>query len=218
MKKQIEQFRDGNYIATCKPQYILFLYCLLINRISRGWSAEELSFLLGQDDNFIGNLERFITFDYSAELMGRLLQIMPEADLMMTSVRDVNEFKYKHSISIEGYLIRYRMEQYVNEWESITVFELLEEQGSWRDQSASNSVKEELSQAKAYLAMLMEEGYFRKYITASGIFMVLKRDICSHFQPKQLKAELDKLWGRKGTAPLKRTKRRSYGYRFTLHK
>ncbi len=194
------------------------MYCLIINRISRGWSAEELSFLLGQDDDFIGNLERFITFDYSVELTGHLLHIMPDADLMMTSVRDVNEFKYKHSISIEGQLIRYRMEQYVNEWESITVFELLEEQGSWRDQSASNSVKEELSQAKAVLEIFIKDGLFTKYITALEIFDLLRTHVCSHFQPKQLKAELDKLWGRKGTSPLKRTKRRSYGYRFTLHK
>ncbi|MBL1410166.1 hypothetical protein [Sphingobacterium faecale] len=218
MEKQIEHVGEGTYKATCKPQYISFLYCLLISRISRGWSAEELSFLLGQEDDFIGNLERFIVFDYSVDLYGHLLQIMPEAHLLMSSVREVNEFNYKHSIIMEGHLIRYRMEQYVNEWESITVFELLEEDGAYRDKVASNSIKEELSQAKAYLAMLMEEGYFRRYITALEIFMVLKSDFCSHFQPKQLKTELDKLWGRKGTAPLKRTKRRSYGYRFTLHR
>lgn len=218
MEEELKQSKIEIYTIECKPQYINFLYGILINRISRGWSAAELSFLLGQDDDFIGNLERFSVFDYSVELMGHLLKIMPDADLLMTSVKDVSEFKYKHTISKEGYLIRYTMEQYVNELESITVFELIEEDGGWRDQSALNSVKEELSQAKAYLAMLMEERHFKKYITALEIFMVLKRDVCSHFQPKQLKTELDRLWGRKGAAPLKRTKIRSYSYRFTMHK
>lgn len=49
MENQIE-----TYTIVCKPQYINFLYCILINRISRGWSARELSFLLGQDDERTG--------------------------------------------------------------------------------------------------------------------------------------------------------------------
>lgn len=213
MENQIE-----TYTLVCKPQYINFLYCILINRISRGWSARELSFLLGQDDDFIGNLERFITFDYSAELMGQLLHVMPEGDLLMTSVKGVFEFTYRHTISVERDLIRYRMEKHINEYESIIVFDLVEEDGSWRDQTATNSVKEELRQAGIILNMLLKEGSFSRYVTALEIFNVLKTHASSHFQPKQLKTELDKLWGRKGTAPLKRTKRRSYGYRFTLHK
>lgn len=218
MEEKLKNSHVETYTIECKPDYINFLYCLLINRISRGWSAEELSFLLGQDDDFIGNLERFIAVEYSIELVGCLLRIMPEANLAMSSVRDVSEFKYKHSISKDKYLTRYKMEQYVNEWETITVFELIEEDESERDQSASNSVKIELSQAKACLALFMEKGYFKKYVTALDIFRVLKRDVSSHFQPRQLKIELDKLWGRKGTAPLMRTKRRSYVYRFILHK
>lgn len=213
MENQIE-----TYTIVCKPQYINFLYCTLINRISRGWSARELSFLLGQDDDFIGNLERFIDFDYSAELMGQLFHIIPEGNLLMTSVNGVSEFTYQHTISIEGNLIRYRMEMYINEYESVIVFDLVEEDGSWRDQSAPNSVKEELMQAGIILDMLLKEGNFSKYVTALEIFNTLKTHASSYFQPKQLKTELDKLWGRKGTAPLKRTKRRSYGYRFIMHK
>lgn len=213
MEKQFE-----TYTMACKPQYINFLYCILINRISRGWSAEELSFLLGKDDDFIGNLERFVVFDYSVELMGKLLQVMPEGNLLMTSVKGTSKFTYKHSINVEGHLIRYRMERYVNERESISVFDLTEEDGKWREQSASNSVKEELRQAGIIIDMFMKDGRFTGYITALEIFNVLRTHVSSHFQPKQLKTELDKLWGRKGTAPLKRTKRRSYGYRFTMHK
>lgn len=210
--------QTGTYTIVCKPQYISFLYCILINRISRGWSAQELSFLLGQDDDFIDNLERFIAFDYSVELIGQLLNVMPDGNLLMGSVKCVSEFTYQHSISVEGHLIRYRMEQYVNERESISVFEITEEDGNRRDQLASNSVKEELRQAKIILDMFLNEGRFSKYITALEIFNILKKHVCSHFQPKQLKTELDKLWGRKGVALLKRTKRRSYGYRFTMHK
>lgn len=208
----------GTYTMACKPQYINFLYGMLINRISRGWSAQELSFLLGQDDDFVANLERFVTFDYSVELVGNLFHVMPEANLMMSSIRGDSELTYQHSIQVEGHLIRYRMEQYVNERETITVFDLTEEDGNWRDQSASNSVKGELRQAKMILDKFFKEGRFSKYITALEIFNVLKTHVNSYFQPKQLKTELDKLWGRKGTAPLKRSKSRSYGYRFTLHK
>ena len=125
---------NKTYRIKCKPQYISFLYCILINRISRGWSAQELSFLLGQDDDFIDNLERFIAFDYSVELIGQLLNVMPDGNLLMGSIKCVSEFTYQHSISVEGHLIRYRMEQYVNERESISVFDVTEEDGNRRDQ------------------------------------------------------------------------------------
>ncbi|WP_262709296.1 hypothetical protein [Sphingobacterium olei] len=44
MEEQLEQPQIETYIIACKPQYVNFLYGILINRISRGWSAEELSF------------------------------------------------------------------------------------------------------------------------------------------------------------------------------
>jgi len=218
MEEQLAQPKMEAYVMECKPQYINFLYGILINRISRGWSAEELSFLLGQDENFMADLERFIAFDYGVELMRQLLLVMPEADLLMTSVRSNTESKYNHTISREGDLIRYTMEQLVNEWESITVFELIEEDGTYRDKVASNSVAMELEHAEELLRILISKEYFKKHRTTLDIFNLLRTNVCSHFQPKQLKTELDKLWGRKGQAPLRRTKRRSYGYRFIIHK
>lgn len=216
MDELLNNDKNERYTSPCSPLYISFIYFIMINRIGRGYSAKELSFLLGKDDDFIENLELLKTVDFSIELYGYLSRIFNHVHFIYQHYSRDTELKYEMTRWQADNTIFYRMESAVNEHESVVCFQLSEEHPSCKDRYA-RSVDNAIENCQKALYMMMEEGIFSKPVSASAIYRYLTDTLETSIDPRHLKKELDKLWGRKGKAPLKRTKRKSYGYRYVLH-
>lgn len=217
MEKLFENDHVTKGRAICSNLYCSFVYCIMINRIAKGYSREELSFLVGQQDDFIENIESLRTIDFSLELYGSLRHVFRHTSFLLHE--DVEREEALHEITKwqdNDTTIYHRMERYVNERESITVFQLVEEHPDYAARFTS-SVNRDVASCQDVLLLLIENGVFNKPIRPSDLHRQVENILKKWIKPRYLKAELDKLWGRKGKAPIKRTKYRSYEYRYVLH-
>lgn len=216
----MEELHDANGARktriTCSSLYCGFIYCMMLNRISRGYTSDELTFLIGQDDHFISDIESFTTIDFSMDLYGSLRQVFQHPNFLLHEGQVREEIEHEMCSWQDETAIYHRMERYVNERETVTVFQLVEEHPGYADQF-TNSVKTEIEGCREVLRLLIEEGIFNKPILPSDLHNHVESILEMRIKPRHLQTELGRLWGRKGKAPIKRTKRRSYGYKYVLH-
>lgn len=205
------------FSAECSLTYSSFIYCMMMNRLSRGYSAQELSFLLGQEDDFVENLERFKRFEFGVELYQHLCKVFGHPSFLHQ--QHCAEKKMQHEMHTwkAGETIFYRMECCKSEFESIVLFQLTEEDPDTRVHRYKNSVEFDCQQSQRALKVMLENDVFIKPIGGHELHQLVEYAVESHVHPIYVKTELEKLVGRKGKAPLKRTKRRSYAYRYVLH-
>ena len=205
------------FSTECSLTYSSFIYSMMLNRIVWGYSAQELSFLLGQDDDFVENLERFKRFDTGVELYTHLRRVFPHMSFIQPQHRRENELRHEMHIWRAGETIFYRMECYKSQFESITLFQVNEEDPRVGKYRYKNSVKADQKQSQDSLSEMIVEGCFDKPIEPYTLHRKAERIHSADIDPIHFKSELEKLVGGKGTAPLKKTKRRSYGYSYVLH-
>lgn len=200
----------------CSKLYMTFICKILINRIIHGYSAEDLSFLLGKEDDFIERLEGFEIVDFGMELYGKLCPIFNHANFFLDSEQLKNENVYEKAKWRQDGYIYHRLDLLVNNHEAVPVFQVMEEEPRYKDRY-SNSVRKDLLACQDMLCLMFEEGLFNKPLGPHFIQHHIAYTVQYTIPPRHLKVTLDKLWGRKGKAPLKRSTRRSYGYRYSLH-
>lgn len=217
MSVHFEDSKVEKFSADCSLTYSSFIYCMMLNRISRGYSALELSFLLGQDDDFIDNIERFKTIRFSIELYGQLCKVFRHASFIQHQHQGEPELRHEMYTWKVGGTLFYRMECVKSEYESIVLFQLSEEDPAVSKYRYTNSVKQYQQKAQDGITEMLVEGYFERPAEPHDIYRQLESLAKNYIDPIHVKTELEKLVGRKGNAPLKRTNRRSYGYRYVLH-
>lgn len=217
MKALFEEGAVESFTAECSLLYSSFIYCIMVNRIAWGYSALELSFLLGQDDDFVDNIERFKKFNFSLELYRQLSTVFQHGSFIQNQYHEEEELRHEMHIWKTGETIFYRMECVKSAYESVVLFQLSEENPETRMDNYANSVKLDQQQSQNTLQEMLVDGYFDKPIEAHRLHRNSEHMARRRVDPFHFKTELDKLVGRKGKAPLKRTKRRSYGYRYVLH-
>lgn len=205
------------FSAECSLTYSSFIYGIMLNRMAWDFSTQELSFLLGQDDDFVANIERFKRFDMGVELYQQLHKIFRHASFIQPQHHGEKELRHEMHIWKAGETIFYRMECYKSQFESITLFQLSEEDPEIGKYRYKNSVTIYQQQSINALYTMLKRGLFDKPIEAQELYRQLDRLSENIIDPIYFKTALHKLVGRKGQAPLKRTKRRSYSYRYALH-
>jgi hypothetical protein len=190
---------------------------VLNNRISRNYSAAGLSFLLGQENNFVDNIERFKRVDFSIELYQYLGKVFSHFNLIQDSDFQEEEVQHEMHVWKSGGIIFYRMECYKSEYESVILFQLMEEDLTLYAEKYPASFESDQKQLQGSILEMLIKGYFDKPIDAYKLHQHLEYMLERRVSPDRFKTELEKLVGRKGKALLKRSKRRSYAYRYALH-
>lgn len=206
------------YRVHITKRYASSIYFLLLNRISYDYSPEELSFLLGQEDDFVGQLERLQLSIGNLELRVYLSWIFAGRNFLFESYDDV-EYEFELVIWIEDGIRYYQMDYFINAVESLSFFRLMENLNIKRIEDAERSNSFERGVCQTFFEAILPTDYFKKPRTAREIKDYLDCHLEDYKIPViYLKKELDLLWGRKGVAPLKRSKAKSYGYRYSLHR
>jgi len=217
MKELFEEAGLEKFTSECSLLYSSFIYSLMVNRIARRYSSIELSFLLGQENDFVENIERFKKIDFGIELYGELCKVFRHTSFVQHQYQGEKDIKHEMHVWKAGGIIFYRMECYKSAYESIVLFQLTEEDPAMAAYRYKNSVELDQCQSQEILKIMLENGVFKKPISGRELHRLLETTLENHVYPIHFKTELEKLVGRKGKAPLKRTKRRSYGYRYVLH-
>lgn len=212
-----ELYKIGDEVLKSKftMKYASSIYFLTLNRVSRRFTSLELSFLLGQDDEFVGELERFKHSTNNLELIVGLRNVFRGAEWVLKNADDEGCYPFELTIGQVCHGVSYRMEYYLNETESILFYHLIDDTSY--DENHETAIEEQIL-IEIALHEFIDAGYFKKLRTPLEIYERTQTWLLRRVRPMSLKLILDTFWGRKGKAPLKRTKQRSFGYRFQAHR
>lgn len=193
------------------------IYLLILNRISFGYTREELAFLMGQNEDYIKDMEELKIPVGNLEVMVHLQWVFDQGKLQIAAFDSRSAYVFEMSIQEEDGVRCYQMEYFINEVESIVFFRLMEAINKDKIRDAE-TIKIDRLATKLLLMSLLEEGYFKKYCTALQLWRCVEKNIGDGIQVNVLKQELELMLGKKGVAPLRKSKARSFGYRYIQHK
>ncbi|CAM3795616.1 hypothetical protein D3C73_1123880 [compost metagenome] len=192
------------------------IYLLILNRISCGYTREELAFLMGQDENYIKDMEELKIPVGNLEVMVHLHWIFDRRKLQISEFDNRSDYLFELSTWEEHDVRYYHMEYFINEVESIVFFRLMEYINEDKQDNARS--ERECVLVKGLLIGLVETDYFKKYRTALQLWRSMEQHIGEKIHVKSLMRELMLIVGKKGIAPLRKSKARSFGYRYIQHK
>lgn len=189
--EEMEKLHDANGTRktriTCSPLYCGFVYCMMLNRISRGYTTDELTFLVGQDDHFISDIESLTATDFSMDLYGSLRQVFQHPNFLLHEGHVREEMEHEMHSWQDEMAIYHRMDRYVNERETVTIFQLVEEHPQYSDQF-TNSVSMEVEGCREVLRLLIEEGLFNKPIPPNDLHNHVESILQMRIKPRYLQA------------------------------
>ncbi|MDF2475750.1 MAG: hypothetical protein K0S24_1233 [Sphingobacterium sp.] len=207
----------GKFRAEFSMDYAGTIYLLILNRISSGYTREELAFLMGQDENYIKDMEELKIPIRNLEVMAHLHWVFNQGKLEIDAFDRRSAYLFEMSIWEEEGVRYYQMEYFINEVETIVFFRLMEaiNKDKFRD---AETIEIDHHATKLLLMSLLEEGHFKKYCTALQLWRCAEKNIGDGIRVNVLKQELELMLGKKGLAPLRKSKARSFGYRYIQHK
>lgn len=192
MKKKQSPPTIQEYKIRCSEIEIIILYRMMLLRTAKNLSTEEVSFLMGKEDDFIEKIESF-----------KIKSIYAHDLFVFTQVLDYNAgVVYPHSVDIDHQKFNYKMfkticsDRVIYELKQLdenkeafkTIFLLMDSRHDI--DSFSNSTANEIEQLKNLMDKLFEKGYFTQERLAYEILYKCQDAIDSSIAPKNLKVVL----------------------------
>lgn len=192
MKKKQSPQTTQEYKIRCSEIEIIILYRMMLLRTAKNLSTEEVSFLMGKEDDFIEKIESFkIKSIYAHDLFVFTQVLDYNAGVVYPNSVDVDhqKFNYKMFKTICSDRVIYELKQLDENKEAFkTIFLLMDSRHDI--DSFSNSTANEIEQLKNLMDKLFEKGYFTQERLAYEILYKCQDAIDSSIAPKNLKVVL----------------------------
>ena len=192
MKKKQSPPTIQEYKIRCSEIEIIILYRMMLLRTAKNLSTEEVSFLMGKEDDFIEKIESFkIKSIYAHDLFVFTQVLDYNAGVVYPNSVDVDhqKFNYKMFKTICSDRVIYELKQLDENKEAFKIIFLLMDSRHDID-SFSNSTANEIEQLKNLMDKLFEKGYFTQERLAYEILYKCQDAIDSSIAPKNLKVVL----------------------------
>lgn len=192
MKKKQSPPTTQEYKIRCSEIEIIILYRMMLLRTAKNLSTEEVSFLMGKEDDFIEKIESFkIKSIYAHDLFVFTQVLDYNAGVVYPNSVDIDhqKFNYKMFKTICSDRVIYELKQLDENKEAFkTIFLLMDSRHDI--DSFSNSTANEIEQLKNLMDKLFEKGYFTQERLAYEILYKCQDAIDSSIAPKNLKVVL----------------------------
>lgn len=192
MKKKQSPPTIQEYKIRCSEIEIIILYRMMLLRTAKNLSTEEVSFLMGKEDDFIEKIESFkIKSIYAHDLFVFTQVLDYNAGVVYPNSVDTDhqKFNYKMFKTICSDRVIYELKQLDENKEAFkTIFLLMDSRHDI--DSFSNSTANEIEQLKNLMDKLFEKGYFTQERLAYEILYKCQDAIDSSIAPKNLKVVL----------------------------
>lgn len=192
MKKKQFPPTIQEYKIRCSEIEIIILYRMMLLRTAKNLSTEEVSFLMGKEDDFIEKIESFkIKSIYAHDLFVFTQVLDYNAGVVYPNSVDIDhqKFNYKMFKTICSDRVIYELKQLDENKEAFkTIFLLMDSRHDI--DSFSNSTANEIEQLKNLMDKLFEKGYFTQERLAYEILYKCQDAIDSSIAPKNLKVVL----------------------------
>ena len=192
MKKKQSPPTTQEYKIRCSEIEIIILYRMMLLRTAKNLSTEEVSFLMGKEDDFIEKIESFkIKSIYAHDLFVFTQVLDYNAGVVYPNSVDIDhqKFNYKMFKTICSDRVIYELKQLDENKEAFKIIFLLMDSRHDID-SFSNSTANEIEQLKNLMDKLFEKGYFTQERLAYEILYKCQDAIDSSIAPKNLKVVL----------------------------
>ncbi|WP_293925532.1 hypothetical protein [Sphingobacterium sp. UBA6320] len=192
MKKKQSPPTIQEYKIRCSEIEIIILYRMMLLRTAKNLSTEEVSFLMGKEDDFIEKIESFkIKSIYAHDLFVFTQVLDYNAGVVYPNSVDIDhqKFNYKMFKTICSDRVIYELKQLDENKEAFKIIFLLMDSRHDID-SFSNSTANEIEQLKNLMDKLFEKGYFTQERLAYEILYKCQDAIDSSIAPKNLKVVL----------------------------
>lgn len=216
MHHLISQPAMERYRTECSIRYAGIIYLLILNRISCGFTREELAFLMGQEGNYIKAMEELQIPVGDLENMVHLNWVFNQRKIDISTFDHSTNYPFELSIWEEQGIRYYQMEYVINTVETVVFFYLMEEIGGRVPEPGRIGI--ERIAVKKLLNKLLAMNHFKKYRTALQLWRWVEKQIDERIRVSSLMEELELMVGKKGAAPLRKSKAKSFGYRYIQYK
>ncbi|MNG58770.1 hypothetical protein D3C79_168990 [compost metagenome] len=175
---------------------ILIYYRMLLQRISRHLSPEEVSFLMGKPFDFMSKVETFRIkkiFIQDVVVMHRALAVNSINSMMhlgedissQDNVYELHVTKLADRVIYEMYNVDVQQDQKIKEFKLIDIRHDIDHY--------KNSTAEEVKKISAFLDEQIDTGYFKEERQPSEIHALCCVELKQYIQPKNLMLVLDEL-------------------------
>ncbi|MES2063074.1 MAG: hypothetical protein V4456_14200 [Bacteroidota bacterium] len=204
------------YQRKISPVDFCAIYSLMLKRIAKGYSASEVSFLMGRDDGAVGKLERFYYKTLTLEYLHIYTSILDDDALNGIIVSDRDEWhdiNYQIVKTTERTVIRHEVFEILNDNNLRQLFNLFEPNPEYDKFKYSTSYEMGIEQAREILKSLLEGVSFQTPESPLDIYRRCRR-ICTYnsFRPRYVQAALNDITQSKDYPKLKRIKTKKHGY------
>jgi len=197
---------------------ILIYYRMLLQRISRHLSPEEVSFLMGKPFDFMSKVETFRIkkiFIQDVVVMHRALAVNSINSMMhlgedissQDNVYELHVTKLADRVIYEMYNVDVQQDQKIKEFKLIDIRHDIDHY--------KNSTAEEVKKISAFLDEQIDTGYFSEERIAYEIHNLCCEKLEKYIDPKNLMKVLDDLLNRSDERKIIRQKSK-YGFAYVL--
>lgn len=184
------------YKRECNELEILIFYRMILQRISRHLSPEEVSFLMGKPLDFMSKVERFRIkkiFIQDVVVMHRALAVNSINSLMhlgedissQDNAYELHVTKLADRVIYEMYKVDVQQDQKIKEFKLIDIRHDID--------PYTNSTTEEVKKIRILLDEQIDAGYFSEERIAYEIHNLCCEKLEKYIQPKNLMLVLDEL-------------------------
>ena len=217
MQNLINDIGRERFRAEFSMYYAGIIYLLILNRISCGFTREEMAFLMGQEQTYVKEMEELKIPAGNLEVMVHLSWVFNRRGIDISRFDNKSSYQFELTIWEEKAIRYYQMEYFINSVETMTFFQLMEEirveDSDQAEQFACDCMVVEI-----VLGKLIDMDYFKKYRTPLELWRYAEKYLGEKICIKSLMHEIDVFVGKKGSAPLRKTKAKSFGFRYIAHK
>lgn len=127
MQNLINDTGRERFRAEFSMYYAGIIYLLLLNRISSGFTREEMAFLMGQEETYVKEMEELKIPVGNLEIMVHFNWVFNRRKVDISKFDNKTSYQFELTIWEEKGIRHYQMEYFINAVESITFFQLMEE-------------------------------------------------------------------------------------------
>lgn len=216
MKSQNELLETFSYQAKICRFNADIIYRILLLRIAKQYSPQEMSFLMGQSLNFMDKIE---TLQYTAiymsdifkmkEVLGAGFGLECFTSFLFPLAKQEKELYLLHKEVYDDYII-YHMVKCLHQEKTVTAF-MLQDNNPATDYF-EHSTAEEIASLNRIIDTLLHNGYFNSERSPLEIFEKCKNFLFDHIKPRNLYTALSSFTKNRDYPKLQYKKSKEHGY------
>lgn len=206
-----------NYLAEITETQLQIIYKVMIKRIAKGYSAEQLSYLLGRQRNYVAKVEFFAHDCYHISELSKIAKALEEDDytsFMPARIKD-DRIKIHMEKNLWDETYTYTCATFSEKDKRKVRFVLEEYVGLWSFMDYSGMLDYEMLIVLDMVEVMIRDNYFHKDRSPLDIFLWINKFLKFSINPYCLQLVLDSFCESCRKRSLKRVYKGNYFF-FTI--